>query len=580
MSAIDVTFRIGGEAGQGVESSGDGFCKALVRGGFRVFAVSNYYSRIRGGHNYFTIRVSDEAVFAIRETIHVLVALDAESIKRHSDALVPGGAIVVDKDLAFDPSSLLGRDVRLLKLPLAEIAKKHGNEVMVNTAALAVAAALVEFDLEFMASVIVDNFGKKSSAIAQANQDVAHEAYALVEGGGFTPFPWKISARSAPQRLAITGNQAFAMGALMAGCKFVAGYPMTPASSVLEYFAKHGAHWGLVMKHAEDEIAAINMVIGAAHAGVRAMTSTSGGGFDLMTEGLSLAGMTETPVVVYLAQRPGPATGLATRTAQADLSLALYSSHGEFPRVVLAPHTPLEAFQCAARAFDIAEKYQCVVIVLSDQYNATAVWSVDADQFDAGILHRIDRGKLLTAPELEGLAEYKRFAFTPDGVSPRAIPGSGPKAVYLSTGNEHQEDGHLTEHPRIATLMLDKRMRKLEGARQEMRSPIREGCEEADITFVGWGSSYGPIQEAMSILNASGTRSANLVHFVDLWPFPIEEAQAALASTHRIVCVEGNGTGQFAELLHAQTEIRVDQRLLKYDGRGFTPDYILEHVED
>lgn len=306
------------------------------------------------------------------------------------------------------------------------------------------------------------------------------------------------------------------------------------------------------------------------------MAPTSGGGFDLMVEGLSLAAMTETPLVIYLAQRPGPATGLATRTAQADLFLALYSSHGEYPRVVLAPHTPAEAFACGWRAFNIAEKYQCVVIVLSDQYNASSVWSVDPAEMDPRSV-TIERGKLLSLPEIEALDSYKRYLLTEDGISPRALPGASPKAVYLATGNEHREDGHITEEPEIASAMVAKRLRKLAAASSEIRPPFHYGPAEAEITFVSWGSTFGPLYEAITRLNAEG-RSANLVHFVDLWPFPIEAAKGALSGAQRLIAVEGNATAQFASLLYAQTGIRVDAKILKYDGRGFTPEYILARV--
>lgn len=578
MPKVDLSFRIGGEAGQGVESSGSGFAKALTRGGLHIVGVPNYYSRIRGGHNYFTIRASDEPIWAVKDTIEVLLALDAESIARHVDALVPGGAIIVDQGVSFDESLLAGRDVQLVRVPLVEIAEREGSRVMVNTAALATAAGLVGFDLLYILGVIADNFGKKGAAIVEANERVARAAYTLAREQYAEAFAREMPAREAPPRLVIDANHAFAMGALMSGCQFVAGYPMTPASSVLEYMAQHGPDWGVAVKHAEDEIAAINMCVGAAHAGVRAMTSTSGGGFDLMAEGLSLAAMVEAPIVLYLASRPGPATGLATRTAQADLMMALYSGHGEFTRVLLAPHTPAEAFRAAVRAFNIAEKYQTIVLVLSDQYNATTLFSCDPDDFSMDHVE-IDRGKLLTAEELEALESYQRYALTDDGVSPRAIPGSGPNAVYLATGNEHREDGHITEEADVAVAMLDKRMKKYEGIATEIGAPERYGPADADITLVSWGSSYGPVREAVDADNARGG-STNMVHFFDLWPFPVAEAQAALADAKRIVAVEGNATAQFAGLLHAHGGIAADETLLKYDGRGFTAEYILANLEE
>ncbi len=577
MPANDVSIRIGGEAGQGVESSGTGFAEALTRGGVHVFAEANYRSRIRGGHNFFTVRAGSEPVYAVRDKIQVLIALTAETVELHINALEPGGAVIVDPEIAFDESILQGKDVRLLRPPLLEIAGQEGNRIMSNTGALAYVAGLIGLPLEHIVRVIEKNFIRKSTQVVEQNARVAQRCYDLVRQDVPDGFAWQLQPQTLPPRMTITGNSAFSIGALMAGCKFVAAYPMTPATTVLEYMSLHGRNWGIVARQAEDEIAAANMAIGAAHAGVRALVPTSGGGFDLMTEAWSLVGMTETPVVAYLGQRPGPATGLPTRTSQGDLFLALRSSHGEFARLVLAPHTPEEAFWCAGQSFNLAEKYQTLVVVLFDEYLATSVRSADVEHFLPSRIS-IDRGKLLSVEELEQLDGYKRFAITEDGISPRALPGMSPKAVYLTTGDEHTEEGHITEDAGISAAMLEKRLRKEEVAHADMRPPYRYGPESADVTFVGWGSTYGAIREAVDLYNANGG-SANMVHFVDLWPFPRDHARQALANARRLVDVEGNARAQFAYLLHAETGIRVDQHILKYDGRGFTPDYILGRLE-
>lgn len=576
MAKIDLMFRIGGEAGQGVESSGAGFAKALTRAGLYVFAVPSYYSRIRGGHNFYSLRVSDEPLEAITESVDVLLAINGECVSRHLGDMAPNGVIIVDPGVEVDEDAVAASGQRLLRPDLLAIAEAHGGKVMLNTALLAYAAAVTGLDLGHIFGVIRDNFGKRK-AIAEANIQVAQAGFDLAqsEHPGLVQPP--LRTQSGSKRVVIDASHAFAMGALMAGCKFVAGYPMTPATSVLEYYAKHADDWGLVVKHAEDELAAINMCIGAAHAGVRAMTSTSGGGFDLMTEGLSLAGMAEIPIVVYLCQRPGPATGLATRTAQGDLLMAIHASHGEYPRIVLAPHTPQEAYACGIRAHNLADRYQCPVIVLSDQYNATSLWSIEADAFDLENVP-VDRGALLEGEDLDGVEGYRRYCLSDDGISPRAVPGHA-NGVYLATGNEHGEDGHLNEEPDVAVAMLDKRMTKLAMVRDEMRPPMALGPDGADITLLSWGSSYGPVHEAMLRLNGAGG-SVNMRHWVDLWPFPVEASRAALSGAKRLVAVEGNGTGQFADLLAAQTGIRVDQRILKYDGRGLTPAFIQRHLEE
>jgi 2-oxoglutarate ferredoxin oxidoreductase subunit alpha len=577
MAAVDLTFRIGGEAGQGVESGGAGFAKALTRGGYQVVGTPDYYERIRGGHNFFTIRVSDEPVYAVGESVDVLIAMDSESLVRHVSQLTAQSAIVVDEETKIPDGALDAYGGVVARLPLLKIATDHGAPVMVNTAALAAAARLTGFDLDFIVGVIADNFGRKGGEVVEANHQVALEtARITAERYGQVIQPGLPTREQAPQAV-LDCNRAFAMGAVMAGCKFAAGYPMTPWSSVLEYLAGQADDYGLVVKHAEDEIAAINMVVGASHAGVRAMTGSSGGGFDLMVEGLSLAASLEVPLVVYLAQRPGPATGLSTRTAQGDLLMAIYSSHGEWPRIVLAPHTPEEFWATAVRAFDLADRYQCLVMVLSDDYSATTVRSRPAALFDFDQV-TVDRGKLLTRAEAEALpGPYLRYQETADGVSPRLPPGNGPKSVYLASSNLHDEEGHITEAPEITVRVADMRLRKGERMLAEMGAPRRYGPEAADVTFLAWGSSYGPVREAMEHINNQGG-SANLFQFTDLWPVPVEQVRNALAGAKRLVCVETNATGQFAHLLQAETGI-VAERLLRYDGRPLTASYILAHLE-
>ncbi len=576
MPLNDLSLRIGGEAGQGVESSGAGFAQALTRAGLWVLAVPDYHSRIRGGHNFYTIRVGQQPVLAVRDSIDILLALNAETIVLHADKLVPGGAIIADDDLKFNESVLAGRDVRLIRVPLARIAKERGNPLMVNTAALAVVAGLTGLPLDPIHGVIGDNFRRKGPEVVEANRLAAEDAYAYASEHLPEDFGWRLQPGPDARRLSINGNEAFAMGALMGGCKFVAGYPMTPASSTMEYLARHAKDWGLVVKHAESEVAAANMIVGAAHMGVRAMAPTSGGGYDLMTEAMSLAGLLEEPVVIYLVQRPGPATGLATRQAQGDLLLAHFSSHGELPRIIIAPHTPEEHFQAGFRAFNLADKYQCLVIVLSDHQNAASYQSVDASAFDPAQV-RIERGKLLSDAELDLLPDYMRYANVPDGIAPRGLPGH-PNAVYFATSDMHREDGHIDEHADVTEAKLSRIMRKQDAALAEMRAPERYGLENAERTFVTWGSSHGPVRETVDILNARG-ESANMVTFVDLWPFDPEAAHKALANAKHIIDVEGNVTAQFAFLLHAHTGIQCHERILRFDGRGFTPDYILGHLE-
>ncbi|NLE43976.1 MAG: 2-oxoacid:acceptor oxidoreductase subunit alpha [Chloroflexi bacterium] len=570
----DVTIRIGGEAGMGLESSGAGFSKALTRGGLYVFGVPDYYSRIRGGHNFFSIRVAHQPLHAHGESVHLLLALDAETIRRHTETVVEGGAVVFDEADGL-PDGVRRPDVSFFSLPLAALAEeKGGREIMRNTLVLGIASGLLDFDPEAMHSVIRDNFSSKGQAVIDANLRVA-DAGVEAAHQFQADFPFRMpSAPDAPPRMVLTGNEAFAMGALAGGCRFVSAYPMTPGSPVLQWFAANGDAFGAVTKHAEDEIAAINMAIGAAHVGARSMVPTSGGGFALMVEGLGLAAMTETPVVIYNAQRPGPATGLPTRTEQGDLLFLIHAAQGDFPRFVLAPGTIEQAFEAGWRAFNLAEKYQTPALVLGDHFLATTYRTIERDALDFDAV-TIDRGTLLTDDDLDAQTEpYLRYRVTESGVSPRALPGH-PKAVYVATSDEHDERGAISEDIEIRVAQMDKRARKLSAATPDLKGPVRYGPEEAAISFLCWGSTYGPVRESVDILNASQSHGANMWHFSDLHPFPQRATEEALKGVERIIVVEGNQAGQFETLLRARTGCRVNRSIRRYDGRAFTPGYIL-----
>jgi 2-oxoglutarate ferredoxin oxidoreductase subunit alpha len=594
MTINNMTLRIGGAAGDGVESSGVGFCQALGRGGLHVFGLPDYYSRIRGGHNFFSIRVSDQPLYSHQEPVHLLLALTEETIPRHRDKIVEGGAIIYDSSRIEigDWRSGTGDwgNGKLLPVPLSDVAKeKAGTELARNTMGLGVAAGLTGFDLEPMESVIRQNFARKGQKVVDGNLAAVEAGYQ--EGQKYAAdFPFKLERnRDAPPRMVLNGTEAFSLGALAGGCRFVAGYPMTPGSLALHWMAAHAAEYGVAIKHTEDEIAAINMAIGAAHMGARALVPTSGGGFALMVETLGLAGMTETPVIIYNAQRPGPSTGLPTRHEQGDLLFMLYASQGEFPRFLMAPGTHEECFVTGWRVFNLAEKYQTPALVLSDHYLAVAIRTLELDAFDFEAVE-IERGELLSEAELDALAttnggEYLRYRITDSGVSPRAVPGH-PKAVYVAAGNEHDERGAITEEPEMRRAQVEKRQRKLVGMAGEMSGPLRYGPPEAEVTFLSWGSTYGPLREAVDRLNAglglgrrpspnSGTGRANMLHFVDLWPFPTEAVTAALESARRVVSIEVNATAQLATLIRSQTGREMDDTILKYDGRAFTPDYIV-----
>jgi 2-oxoglutarate ferredoxin oxidoreductase subunit alpha len=572
----DFSLKIGGEAGQGVESSGAGFAKALARAGLWIYGLQDYMSRIRGGHNFYQVRVSDHEIWTFRDAVHMLLPFTPEAVERHWREIVPGGAMLYDSALKFDTAPLEAAGVKLFALPLLKIAEEQGgSRIMMNTAALGAVAGITEFAFEYIQDIIETNFKRKGPKVVEGNLKVARYAYEAGRDQFAAQYDWKLVARPGPQRMVINGNQAIALGAIAAGCRFISGYPMTPATSILEYMNSKAHQFNIVAKQTEDEISGILAAIGAAHAGVRAMSATSGGGFSLWAEALGFAGCTETPVVLVDAQRAGPSTGLPTRTEQSDLAFVLHASHGEFPRIVLTPGTIEECFYQAARAFNLAEKYQCPVIIMQDLTQSNSIRSIDKDRFDFSQI-RIDRGALLTAEELDRIQDYRRHLVTPDGISPRATPGH-PNAVYVTTGDEHTEYGYITEESDIRRAQMEKRMRKLEVAAREMRLPERYGVSDAEITFVGWGSTYGAIREAVDVLNADGTR-ANMLHFMEVWPLDWTRVCALLDEARSLVLVEQNFTGQLGNLLRTYTGKTMDKKILKYDGRPISTDEIVAAV--
>lgn len=571
----EVVAVLGGEAGAGVDSSGSGFARALLRAGYHVFSQFDYESRIRGGHNFYEIRASDQPVRANGDAWHILLDLDGQTMRHYAHRLAPGAAAVFDEALKdVDEDGLRGRGVLPVRAPLRRIAEQTGGDkVMMNTAALGIGAGLSGLPLDTMEEIMRQNFGRKSAELAEKNIAVARaaRAWAIEQVPDFShrlpPSPGLAG------RMLIDGNQAVVLGAVAAGCRFACGYPMTPWSSVLEGMIR-AADLGVVVYQTEDEIAAISAALGAAWAGARALTGSSGGGFALMVEHLSLAGMCEVPVVVVEVQRAGPATGLPTRDEQGDLLFAIHGGHGEFPRIVLAPGTVEEAFEDAARAFNLAERYQCPVILLTHHHLAGGNVDVDPADLDlAAVQAGIDRGKLLdyaALDEYEG--EYARYRFTEDGISPRAIPGH-PNALVHGMSDEHNEFGGITEDAENRRKMVMKRARKLELAQREMRPPLQYGPADAEVTFVAWGGTQAALREAVDRLGGR----ANLLHFRDLFPIPLE-AERLLRAARKRVLVESTSTGQLGRYLRMETGVEMDARILRFDGRPLSTRYVLDHV--
>ncbi|MFQ6039457.1 MAG: 2-oxoacid:acceptor oxidoreductase subunit alpha [Candidatus Poribacteria bacterium] len=566
---LDFSLLAGGEAGQGVQTIGQMIARVFVKGGRDVFVIQDFESRIRRGHNFTQIRVKDEPVYAIAEVIDLIIALDKPTIDLHSDKLVEGGALIFDSDnITVEPKT------NFFGIPLGKIAiAEGGNRIYANTVAVAAALGLLRYDIEILNDVIDESFGKRPE-IAQNNIKAAKAGYEYVREhfGRYDRYEIK-AVPDASKKMLLTGNEAVALGAIAAGVKFMTAYPMSPSTGIITYLAGQAEKFGLVIEQAEDEIAAVNLIIGAACAGVRAMTATSGGGFALMVEGLGLAGVMEVPIVIVEAQRPGPATGLPTRTAQADLEFVLHASQDEFPRVILAPGTVEEAFYAIPKAFNLAERYQLPAIVLSDQHLADS--SMTVDKFD---LDKVTIERHLLADEEINPAEYKRYKITSSGVSPRALPGQ-TGALVINDSHEHKENGHITEDAQIRTEMVLKRLRKLEGAKAEIKPPTTYGPEKSEVMLVDWGTTYGSMREAADILNADGM-NVSMMHFSEIWPFPAEAVSNILKKAKKIFAVEGNATAQLAHLIRAETGIEISGKILKFDGRPFSPGYIVRAVKE
>ncbi len=565
---MDYTIKIGGEAGQGIQTIGETLARVFSRAGYHVFTHQDYESRVRGGHNFFQIRFSDKPVTASRTYIDILVAFDEESIPLHQDELRDNGIIIYD-------ASSLGRkqeQAHFLDVPFVELAVQHGNKIMANTVAVGAVLGMLRLQRDLFDGIIRETFSKKGEDIVRQNIGAAASGFDFALRN--CPKCSFVPSSFGPPMMLISGIEGIALGAVASGCKFYSAYPMTPSTGIMNYIAGKEKEYGIVVEQAEDEIAAINMALGASFAGVRAMTGTAGGGFALMAEGLSLAGMTETPVVIALGQRPAPATGLPTRTEQGDLLFAIFTAHGEFPRVVFAPGTPEQAFYLTNKAFDLAEKFQIPALVIFDQYLADTEWTYD--RFDLTKIRF--RDYRLRGDALRSISRYKRHAFTETGVSDFGILGDSEHLI-VTDSDEHGEEGHIIEDAETRVKMVEKRLlKKLPLIRREITPPTLHGSGEPDILFVCWGSLYGIVREVVALL--SEERKTAMLHFSEIYPFPDAFDHRAFLETAKVVIsVEQNATGQFSRLLRAETGYAFNHMINKYDGRPFTVEQLLSEAD-
>jgi 2-oxoglutarate ferredoxin oxidoreductase subunit alpha len=568
---MDYSIKIGGEAGQGIQTIGDALCRVFVRSGYHVFSHQDYESRIRGGHNFYQIRLSNKPISASRNRIDIIVALDRESINRHEHELTTNGMIIHDASaLRFN-----GEGAAFLDIPFEKLAFEHGGDkIMANTVATGAVLGMLGMESGHLMELIAGTFRHKGDDVVQANKIAANAGHQYAKQH-CDRCAFAAAVNEVEKRMLIGGVESIALGALASGCRFYSAYPMTPSTGIMNFLASKENEYGVVVEQAEDEIAAINMALGASYAGVRAMTGTSGGGFALMVEGLSLAGMTETPVVIAMGQRPGPATGFPTRTEQGDLAFLISAGHGEFPRVIFAPGSPGEAFHLTNKAFDIAEKYQIPVFILFDTYLADSQWTFDS--FDLGRVRNIDYR--LRGDAFKKLPDYKRHAFTETGISPLAVPGDAGHVVVVDS-DEHDEEGHIVEDAATRTRMVEKRLlMKRPLIKAEIAPPELYGDQEASVVLTGWGSTYGVMKEAVDEL-AKATSIA-MLHFSEVFPLPNLEPfdyAAFLRKAMLSICMEHNATGQFSRLLRAETGFEFDALIHRYDGRPFTVEELIGEI--
>src|SRR5213083_1591256 len=553
---MDRTFAvaIGGAAGQGVATPGDVFAKIFARRGLHLNAYNAYQSIIRGGHTFLTIRAGIEEVTCFGDRIDLLIPLNQDSMDRHLGLMQSGSAIVYNGD-AIKPGAHPPR-AQLCPLPVNQLSKGSRSKVEQNTLALAASLQMMVVDFEPLAEILTEQFMRKGSKVVTENLDIARLGYDYA-AANFLPFASPIPM-SGMQYAVLSGNIALAMGGAAAGVKFYCAYPMSPSTGVLHWMAAHARKAGIMVRQVEDEIGVVNMAIGAAHAGVRSMCATSGGGFALMSEGLGMSAMMETPVVVIDCQRAGPSTGVPTKTEQGDLWQMLGAAFGDYPRVIAAPLDIGDCFKIIPEIFNLADRFQCPGIVLCDLLLSEGRLSVDPKDLDFNTV--IDRGELVTsangAPSGDGTnGAYKRYRITESGISPRAIPGV-PGHIHTAATDEHDEDGVLISdeftNPIKRRAMMEKRMRKVIGIEAAVAPPELSGPRGADITLIGWGSTKGVIEEACEILSEQGI-SANQLQIRWLAPLHGQAIVDVLKGSRHTIIVENNYSGQFARYLRSET---------------------------
>jgi 2-oxoglutarate ferredoxin oxidoreductase subunit alpha len=565
-------WKIGGEAGFGILTTGTFFSKIANRLGYFIFDYIQYPSLIRGGHNAYHVGFSDEPVYGLKQSIDMLVCLNKDTYIFNRDKLGPNSLIVYDND-EFEIQDPVTKIPIPFKKTLSDL---KGQVVMKNTIALGASLALLGADITVLYELLVSQFGKKGDAVVDVNKQFAEAGYNHILANNKEHIKPLLVRREHTHQLVISGNETFSLAASIADCRLYVAYPMTPSSTVLTVLAGWQGKTNMIVRHAEDEISVINTALGGSMAGVRAAVGTSGGGFALMVESISFAGIAEIPIVIFLAQRSGPATGMPTWTEQGDLLFAVHAGHGEFPKIVLAPGDNDEMFELTIKAFDLADMYQIPVIVMSDMLLSESHQSLSkkfVEKYLKG--HESNRGKQIHAVNR---APYVRYEVTDDGISPRLIPGV-EGVYYQSNSYEHREDGHTTEEASDRINQVDKRARKTLTYLNTHFSPpsIYGDWDNTEIVFITWGSAKGPVREAQRILNEKGKKTA-LLHFTHLFPLNKDMVLPFFKKGKRYILVENNSTGQFGKLLRMELGVDLKEKILRYDGRPISVEEITNYL--
>ena len=557
---MDFNILIGGEAGQGLKTIDDILGKILFREGFNIFSSKDFMSRIRGGHNFMQLRISDEELYGPENDIDLLIALNSETVEIHRDQLKDDGIVLIDGE-----SEII--DGRTILVPASVIANDI-NPKGVNTVFVGAVLKAMNLNLDIAKEVLKEHFEED---LLEDNIKLLERGYNSVESI-YDNLEQNVTEKD--DEIFIDGNSALGWGALSGGLRFYSAYPMSPSTGIMKFLAGQQKDYDLVVEQAEDELAALNMALGGSYSGIRSMSGTSGGGLALMNETIGLAGITETPVVVADVQRPGPATGLPTRTGQGDLLFAINSAQDDFPLMVIAPRDQEDLFYTGFRALNLADKYQIPVIILSDQFNADSSKNVKEFDFESLTIERN-----IISNDDQNADDYKRYKFTEDGISPRAYPGQFKGETVLVDSDEHDEKGHIVEDAETRTKMVDKRARKIDKLIDEdLQEPNYYGDENIDYLLLTWGSSYGPAREAVQLLKEDDIK-VGLLSFNDVWPLPKNKLKE-LAEDAELVTVELNSTAQFKSLIASETLIDVENSILKYDGRPFTGKEIYQRFLD